>query len=461
MEWIQRLTELSGAWAGHAWGIPSIVVLVGTGVYLSLRLGFVQIRGFGHAIAVVRGRFDNPDDPGEVSHFRALSTALSATVGTGNIAGVATAIAFGGPGAVFWMWVTALVGMASKFVSCTLAVKYRQIDEHGVVTGGPMYTLKNGLKQPFLGGVFAVFALIASFGIGNMVQANSVMDGLRYIAPELSEYKLLLGIILAGAVGLVILGGIKTIAATASRIVPLMAVLYIGASLLVLVLNVDQIGAALTTIIKYALTPWAVEGGAIGAALQYGVARGVFSNESGLGSAPIAHAAAATNEPVREGLVAMLGPFIDTIVICTMTALVIIISGAWGGARPDDLAGAALSAHAYAESLGTAGAWVVGVSLVFFAYSTILAWAYYGDRCAHYLFGHRAVIPYRVLYIGLIVVGATVPLQLVWNFADIANILMAAPNLISLILLSGTVKVMTDDYFQRMRVQAQSEIEQH
>lgn len=455
MDWVQQLTTVTGTWAGYAWGIPSIVVLVGTGVYLTVRLGLVQFRGFKHAILVVMGRFDNPDDPGEVSHFRALSTALSATVGTGNIAGVATAIAFGGPGAVFWMWITALVGMATKFVSCTLAVKYRQIDEDGVA-GGPMYTLKNGLNKPFLGGMFAVFALIASFGIGNMVQANSVMDGLSYIAPELAEYKLLVGLILAGAVALVILGGIKSIAATASRVVPLMAVLYIGASLLILFLNIELVAGAFATIFKHALTPWAVEGGAIGAALQYGVARGVFSNESGLGSAPIAHAAAATDEPVREGLVAMLGPFIDTIVICTMTALVIIISGAWGAARPDELAGAALSAHAYGLSLGTVGSWVVGISLVFFAYTTILAWSYYGDRSAHYLFGHRAVIPYRVLYIGLIVVGATVPLQLVWNFADIANILMAAPNLISLLLLSGTVKLMTDDYFKRMSVPTQA-----
>ena len=446
---IANLTELTGTIAGYAWGIPSIVLLVGTGLYLSIRLRGIQLRGFRHATNLVQGKYDKVDDPGEVTHFQALSTALSATIGTGNIAGVATAITLGGPGAVFWMWITALVGMATKYASCTLAVKYRYLHPNGEVSGGPMYTLRDGLGMPKLAAAFAVFTLIASFGIGNMVQANSVVDGIGFILPELAGYKTTLGVIMGIAVGLVIIGGIKRIAKVASTIVPFMAVAYILASLTILVMNFTAIPEALWTIINHALNPWAAGGGAVGAAIQYGVARGVFSNESGLGSAPMAHAAARTSEPVREGLVAMLGPFIDTLIICTMTALVIVIVGAWGDARPEDLTGAALSAYAFSQVLGDFGGWVVGFGLMFFAYSTIIAWSYYGDRSAEYLFGEKAVLPYRVIYIVLVVVGASVPLQLVWNFADIANIFMAAPNLISLVLLAGVVKKLSDDYFEK------------
>ncbi len=447
---IQSLTELTGRLAGYAWGVPSIVLLVGTGLYLTIRLGFIQLRGFRHSIQLISGRYDRAGDPGEVTHFQALSAALSATIGTGNIAGVATAIAFGGPGAVFWMWVTALVGMATKYTSCTLSLKFRTIHPDGEVSGGPMYTLKKGLGMHRLGVAFATFTLIASFGIGNMVQANSVVDGLNFAIPGASEHKLLIGVVMAIAVGLVIIGGIKRIAKVASRIVPFMALAYCGAALLILALNIERIPAAFFTIVNHALTPWAVGGGAIGAALRYGVARGVFSNESGLGSAPMAHAAARTHEPVREGLVAMIGPFVDTIVICTMTALVIIVTGAWGDARPESLQGAALSAYAFHRSLGEAGSWVVGFGLMFFAYSTIIAWSYYGDRSAEFLFGERAVLPYRIVYTVLVVVGAYVPLKLVWNFADIANILMAAPNLVSLVLLAGLVRELSSDYFSRM-----------
>jgi AGCS family alanine or glycine:cation symporter len=443
---ITNLTEVTGSIAGYAWSIPSIVLLVGTGLYLTIRMRGIQFRGFRHAVNLVQGKYDKADDPGEVTHFQALSTALSATIGTGNIAGVATAITLGGPGAVFWMWVTALVGMATKYTSCTLAVKYRYLHPNGEVSGGPMYTLRDGLGMPKLGAAFAMFTLIASFGIGNMVQANSVVDGIGFIFPDLAEYKTTLGFMMGVAVGLVIIGGIKRIAKVASRIVPFMAVAYILASLTILVMNFSAIPEALWTIVNHALNPWAAGGGAIGAAIQYGVARGVFSNESGLGSAPMAHAAARTSEPVREGMVAMLGPFIDTLVICTMTALVIVIFGAWGDARPEGLTGAALSAYAFSQVLGDFGGWVVGFGLMFFAYSTIIAWSYYGDRSAEYLFGKKAVLPYRIIYIVLVVVGASVPLQLVWNFADIANIFMAAPNLISLVLLAGVVKKLSDDY---------------
>lgn len=448
---ISYLTDLTGSLAGYAWGIPSIVLLVGTGIYLTIRLRCIQIRGFRHSVELISGRFDRVTDPGEVSHFQALSTALSATIGTGNIAGVATAIAFGGPGAVFWMWITALVGMATKYTSCTLSLKFRTIHPDGEVSGGPMYTLKNGLDMPILGGAFAVFTLIASFGIGNMVQANSVVDGLSFITPLSDGIKLLIGIFIAIMVGLVIIGGIRRIARVASFIVPFMAITYCFAAILILILNFHRIPSAIITIFNHALNPWAAGGGALGMAMRYGVARGVFSNESGLGSAPIAHAAARTKEPVREGLVAMMGPFIDTIVICSMTALVIVISGSWGDARPENLVGASLSAYAFQSHLGRAGAWIVGFGLVFFAYSTIIAWSYYGDRSAEFLFGERAVLPYRIAYTILVAVGAYVPLRLVWNFADIANIFMAIPNLISLILLAGLVKRLSEDYFKGIR----------
>jgi alanine or glycine:cation symporter, AGCS family len=452
-ESLAYLEQITATIADYAWGLPSIILLVGTGIYLTLKMRFVQLRGFRHSLALVSGKYDKADDPGEVTHFQALSTALSATVGTGNIAGVATAITLGGPGAVFWMWITALVGMATKYTSCTLALKFRYLHPNGEVSGGPMYTLRDGLNMPKLGAAFAVFALIASFGIGNMVQANSVVDGMRYILPgdfaESNFFRLSFGVALAIAVGLVIIGGLKRIAHVAAVIVPFMAIAYCGAALLVLILNFSKIPEALFIIVNHALNPWAVGGGLIGEAMRYGVARGLFSNEAGLGSAPMAHAAARTKEPVREGLVAMLGPFIDTIIICTMTALVIVIMGTWGDARPDDLKGAALSAHAFNQALGTAGAWVVGLGLMFFAYSTIIAWSYYGDRCAEFLFGEKAVLPYRVIYTVLVVVGAYIPLALVWNLADIANILMAVPNLISLILLAGVVKKLSDDYFSR------------
>ena len=446
---IAELTSWTGDLVKIVWGIPSIVLLVGTGLYLTIRLNFIQFRGFKHSTQLISGKYDKESDPGEVTHFQALSTALSATVGTGNIAGVATAIAFGGPGAVFWMWLTALVGMATKFASCSLALKYREYHPDGSVSGGPMYTLKNALNMPKLAAAFALFTLIASFGIGNMVQANSVVDGLGYIFPEITAYRLLLGVVIAIMVGLVIIGGIKRISKVASHIVPLMAVIYCGAAILILILNIEKIPGAFATIFNLALNPTAAGGGAIGAAIQYGVARGVFSNEAGLGSAPMAHAAARTKEPVREGLVAMLGPFIDTIIICTMTALVIVIMGAWGEARPETLKGAALSAFAFEQALGQAGSWVVGFGLMFFAYSTMIAWSYYGDRSAEFLFGERAILPYRIIFTVLVVVGAYVPLQLVWNFADIANMLMAVPNLISLILLAGVVKKLSDEYLQK------------
>ncbi|MDH3900588.1 MAG: sodium:alanine symporter family protein [Gammaproteobacteria bacterium] len=452
MEFFEHLTTWTGKLSGLLWGNPiTLLVLLGTGCYLTLRMGLIQLRGFRHAVNLVGGKYSSHKDVGEVSHFQALSTALSATVGTGNIAGVATAISLGGPGALFWMWVTAVFGMATKFTECTLSLKFRQIAPDGTVAGGPMYTLLHGLKMRRMAAAFATFALIASFGIGNMVQANSVMDGLGYMIPGLHESAWLVGVILAIFVGMVILGGVKRIARVASTLVPFMAILYIAAALLVLANHASDIPGAVSTIFNHALNPWAVGGAAVGEAIRWGVARGLFSNEAGLGSSPMAHAAARTSEPVREGLVAMLEPFIDTLVICTMTGLVIVVTGVFEESS-DSLMGAALTAHAFSSSLGTAGAWVVGCGLTLFAFSTIIAWSYYGDRSAYFLFGERAVLPYRVIYTLLVVIGAAVPLKLVWNIADITNILMALPNLLGLVLLAGLVKKLKDDYFSRPHV---------
>ena len=444
---IAVLTGWTGDLAGLLWGNGlTLLVLLGMGLYLTLRMGFVQIRGFRHSVELVSGRYSCSTDAGQISHFQALSTALSATVGTGNIAGVATAISLGGPGALFWMWMTAFFGMATKFTECTLALKFREIAPDGSIAGGPMYTLLNGLKMKRTATLFASFALVASFGIGNMVQANSVVDGLGYLYPGVRDNGWLVGGVMAFLVGLVILGGVNRIAHVASAIVPLMALMYVSAALLVLFNYAERIPQALATIFNHALNPWAMGGAAVGEAIRWGVARGLFSNEAGLGSSPMAHAAARTNEPVREGLVAMLEPFIDTLVICTMTGLVIVVTGAYA-IKQDDLVGAALTAHAFQTSLGPAGAAVVGIGLSLFAFSTIIAWSYYGDRSAHFLFGEGAVGPYRVVFTFLVLVGAAVPLKLVWNIADITNILMALPNLLSLAMLAGLVKGMKNAYF--------------
>jgi len=498
------------------WGPVTIVLLVGTGLYLTVRLRFVQVRYFWHSIKCISGKFDDPEEKGDVSHFQALCAALSATIGTGNIVGVATAIALGGPGAVFWMWITALVGMAMKFSSCSLALKYRVIHEDGSASGGPMYYLEKGLGLKWLAIIFALCAGFASFGIGCAVQANSVADGLIKILPESigqaqfgSDVPLvggrsiaepIIGIILAFLVGIVVIGGIKRIATVASRIVPLMCAIYVLSSVTILVMNYSDVPMALSQIFGYAFRPLAAGSGFFGFVLartiERGVARGVFSNESGLGSAPMAHAAAKTHETAREGFVAMLGPFIDTIVVCSMTALVIIISGLWqvesadgnilyGPGAPgqprkvllndenvevaapvgDDTepflkedgtpyvipTGASLTSDAFEHCLPGVGAFVVSVSLVFFAYSTIISWSYYGDRCFEYLLGPRAITPYRYIFCCILVVGAVGGLDVVWKMADNLNVLMALPNLIALLLLAKEVSRDKNDYVRRMK----------
>lgn len=435
------------------WGPYFLIpLLVGTGIFMTFRLGLIQFWGFKHAWQLISGKYEDSKDPGEISHFQALSAALSATIGTGNIAGVATAIASGGPGAVFWMWVTAVFGMSLKYSSCLLAVKYRKENPDGTISGGPMHFISLGLGKKWLGWLFAFFAMIASFGIGNMVQSNSVANPLfdNFAIP-----KWVTGVVMAALTGIVIIGGIKRIAKVAQRIVPVMSLVYVSAAMIILVLHYDKIPQAFGLIFQYAFQPSAAAGGFLGStvamAMRFGIARGVFSNESGLGSAPMAHAAAKTKEPVREGLVAMLGPFIDTLIICTMTALVILITGAWTLTNLEGagLTGATLSSEAFNLALPGIGKYVVTFGLVFFAYSTVISWSYYGDRSTEFIFGSGSVKIYRIIYTILIPVGATVELKLIWNISDVMNALMAIPNLIGILFLSGIVVKLTKDYFSR------------
>ncbi len=446
------MSNLLAQFSGMVWGIPLMIALVGTGVYLSVRLACIQLRGFRHAVGVLRGKYDNPDDPGEISHFRALSTALSATIGTGNIVGVAAAILTGGPGAVFWMWITACVGMATKFASCTLSVHYRKIDEQGEAHGGPMYFIEMGMGRQFrwLAICFAGFTALASFGIGNMFQINSMTSAVNQLiygdgAAVDVGVRWGVGLVTAFLVAAVILGGIKRIARVASFLVPGMCVFYVLTGVVILLLNADKIGHGLSLIFYHAFNaPEAVTGGLIGGVIRSGVARGLFSNEAGLGSAAMAHGAAQTKEPVREGLVAMLGPFIDTLIVCSITALVIICTGAYETVT----AKGQLTAAAFDAGLNGSGR-MVSVGILLFAFSTLIAWSYYGDRAVDYLFGKTAVTPYRWIYVGFVLVGALRPMDDVINFCDAMNGLMAAPNLIALLVLSPVVVRLTADYMRR------------
>jgi len=443
---LDKLTQLTGSVSALLWGNPlTLAILLGTGVYLTVRLRAIQVRGFRSGVRLLGRGLGGEGDEGEVSPFQALSTVLSATVGTGNIAGVATAITLGGPGALFWMWVTAVVGMATKFTECALALRYREIRPGGEAAGGPMFTLANGLGMRRTGMAFAAAAMVASFGIGNMVQANSVVEGLVFAWPEAGGLRWLIGIGMAAAVAAVILGGVRRIAAVASMLVPVMAGVYLLAAVAVLAGHAEFIPAALGRIFELALNPAAAGAAALGEAIRWGVARGLFSNEAGLGSSPMAFAATRTSQPANAGLVAMLGPFVDTLVICTLTGLVIVTTQLARPDMPGDLTSTALTAFAFGSVLGHAGTLIVGLGLALFAYSTMIAWSYYGDRCALFLFGGGAVVPYRIVFTLLVVVGATVPLQLVWNIADIMNLLMAIPNLLALVLLAGVARQLAAD----------------
>ena len=444
MESLKTLFDTLGGWV---WGPYMLVLLVGTGVYLTIRLMGIQFTLLPFALKQAftpQKKTEGETQEGDISHFGALMTALSATIGTGNIAGVATAVVVGGPGAVFWMWITAIFGMATKYGEGVLAVKYRVQNSKGEMSGGPMYYIERGMKQKWLAILFAGFATIASFGIGSSVQSNSVAQSIH---ASFGIEGWITGVVLTVFTAVVILGGIKSISKVSSVIVPFMAVFYVLGGLIIILLNLDGLMPALQLIFSDAFTGNAVAGGALGTVIRYGVARGVFSNEAGMGSAPIAAAAAKTDHPVRQALVSMTGTFLDTIVVCSITGIVLVM----GNMYMDGETGAALTTHTFNKLLPGPGGWIVTFGLIFFAYSTILGWCYYGEKCATYLFGDKCITIYRVIYVATVMLGTVASLDLVWAAADTFNGLMAIPNLIALLALSGVIIKETKDFKEKRK----------
>lgn len=448
---VKRVEELSmiaaAKWIDDlVWGAPLLLLLLGTGIYLTSRLGLLQVIKLPKAFRLI---FAKNEGQGDISSFAALATALAATVGTGNIVGVATAIKSGGPGALFWMWVAAFFGMATKYSEGVLAIKYRTKDANGQISGGPMYYILNGMGQKWkpLANLFAVSGiLVALFGIGTFAQVNAITSSLHH---SLGVSSPLISVLLAAVVAMIIFGGIQAIAKVAETVVPFMAIFYIGASLTVIAVHYTKLLPMLVLIIKSAITPTAAVGGFAGSlvkdAIQKGIARGVFSNESGLGSAPIAAAAAKTKEPVEQGLISMTGTFIDTIIICTLTGLAILVTGQWTSA----LEGAPLTQSAFASIFGHMGTYALTLSLVLFAFTTILGWSYYGERCFIFLFGTTHLSYFRLIFVIMVGLGGFLKLELIWILADIVNGLMALPNLIALLALSPVVIFETRAYFKR------------
>ena len=458
--------EVPLGFGGHSAPFILLVLIFG-GIFFTLRFGFINLRLFRHSIDVIRGKYDRPEDEGEITHFQALTSALSATVGLGNIGGVAIAIAMGGPGAIFWMWVIAFFGMSAKFTSCSFAQLYRRVKPDGSVLGGPMVYLDEGIKERYpnlawlgktLGILFALFTIMASFGGGNMFQGNQTFKILSTEFGVPRDYAWVFGIVVAALVAVVIIGGIKRIGDVTSKMVPAMCAFFCICCLLIILKNIAQVPAMLTSIFVSAFQPDAVFSGGMIGVLLMGAKRAAFSNEAGLGSAAIAHAAARTDEPVREGVVAMIGPFIDTILVCTMTALTLLITQshidpATGAPFVAELAATkdvAMTASAFA----TLGAWVpylLCIAVCVFAYSTMISWSYYGERAAEYLFGERGIAPYRALFVLFVVLGPIVSLEAVIGFSDMMLFSMAFPNIIGLILLSGVLRTKAKDYVARLQ----------
>lgn len=444
MEFIEHYLKLLN---GIVWGVPILILILGTGLYLMFLLRFMPLRNIGTGFKLMwGGRKKGDASTGEVSPFQALMTCLSATVGTGNIVGVATAIFLGGPGALFWMWCTALVGMATKYSEVLLAVHFRQKDDRGEYIGGPMYVIKNGLGRgwAWLGLLFALFGGLAGFGIGNMVQANSMADVFQVtfgIPTWIS------GLVACIIVAVVILGGVRRIGSVSASLVPLMCIIYVVGGIIVLVVFAERIPESIALIFTTAFTGTAATGGFVGAAvmmaIQYGVARGIFSNEAGLGTAGIAQAAGTTDSAVRSGLIGMIGTFIDTIIVCSITGLAIVCSGVWSSGQT----GATLPTAAFEAAMPGVGEYIVAISLGLFTFTTILGWSYYGEKCWIYLLGRKTVIPFRCLWVAAVMAGAVLHLDFVWLFADTLNALMAIPNLIALLLLSPLVFKLTKAYF--------------
>lgn len=444
--WLTSLSNL-------VWGPHLLILLVGTGIFLTVRLGFIQVTRLGVGLKeafIPKAEQPKKKQRGDISHFQALMTALAATVGTGNMVGVATAIVLGGPGAVVWMWLSGFVGMATKYAEAILAVKYRVVDERGEIAGGPMYYLEHGLKKKWLGVLFAVFASVAAFGIGNGVQTNSISLALNN---SFNVPMVVTGIVMMAVTAFVILGGVKSIGKVVGIFVPFMIFAYVGSGLVILIMNLELVPGALSTMFSSTFSAEAIGGGALGAAIRYGVARGVFSNEAGLGSAPIAAAAAKTDFPGRQALVSMTQVLIDTLIVCSITGLTIVM----GGQYTEGLEGIALTQASFAYFLGPIGEIIVTISLVFFAYSTVLGWCYYGERSAYYSLGEKVIVPYRVLYILVAGLGAmTTNLNLIWSISDVFNGLMAIPNLIGLLFLSGVVVAETKRFELERKKEGQS-----
>lgn len=452
---LQTIDEAIQSYNQYVGGYALLILLIPTGIFFAIKYKFLHLTKLRHSFNIIRGKYDDEKDEGDINHFRALTTALSATVGTGNIVGVALAIYFGGPGAIFWMWVTGLFGMMIKFVECTLSQKYRKINPDGSVSGGPMYYMEMGLKKKLgsfakvLAVVFAAATVLCSLGTGNMAQSNSMADVLN------ESYQIpvwITGLFVTAMVLLVIIGGIKRIASVTSKLVPFMAFFYFLAAIIIIAINVTEIPAAFAMIFTDAFTGTAAQGGFIGSAfiitLRYGVSRGLFSNEAGQGSAAIAHSAAKTKYPVREGLVASVGPFIDTLIICTLTALVIILTGAWDTGEK----GVAMTVTGFARGLaGINMGWIaqhiVALGLLLFAFSTMISWSYYGSQAAEYLFGRKWVTPYRFLFGLFVFFGSIWGIDLVWHFVDMVITFMTIPNLIALLLLTPVVTKEIKNYF--------------
>ncbi|SHG76879.1 alanine/glycine:cation symporter family protein [Ornithinibacillus halophilus] len=437
--------------SSFVWGPPTLILIVGTGLYLTFRLGFLQIRALPYALRLAFSPTrQDKKSKGDISHYQALSTAMAATIGTGNIVGVATAVVLGGPGAVFWMWITAIFGMATKYAEAILAVKYREENSKGEMSGGPMYYLEKGLKQKWLGVAFAIFGAVAAFGIGNMVQSNSVSDALN---ESFSVPTWITGVVLTLLAGLVILGGIKSIGRVTAFFVPIMALFYVIGGLIIIVMNFDIVPAAVGLIFSDAFTGSAIGGGILGTVIRYGVARGVFSNEAGLGSAPIAAAAAKTDYPGRQALVSMTQVLIDTIIVCSITGIVIVM----GDLAGSGLEGGPLTMASFGAFLGDTGSNIVAIGIVLFAFSTLVGWSYYGEKCFAYLFSDKAVPYYRIVFVLAIMIGAVQSLDLVWGISDVFNGLMAIPNLIGLLGLSGVVVYETKRFMEVAKKEKEQE----
>lgn len=451
----ETLAQLTGSINDFVWGLPLIIFLVSSGLFLTVRLGFFSFRMLPEALVMIfkkpkDGR--NQKDKGDISHFQALMTALAATVGTGNVVGVATAVVVGGPGAVFWMWITALVGMATKYSEGILGVKYRQENIKGEMSGGPMYYLEHGLGQKWLGVLFAFFAVFAAiFGIGNMIQANAA-SGVALDVFNIPTW--VTGVVMSILIGLVFIGGVRGIGRTAGVLVPFMIIFYVLAGIAIIILHIDQVPAAFALIFTDAFTGHAVAGGALGTVIRMGVARGLFSNEAGLGTGGIAAAAAKTDIPARQAVISMTQVFIDTIIVCSITGLSLTIAGLYTtGAE-----GAALTAQSFELLLPGVGNYIVAITLLTFIFSTILGWGYFGEKCFTYLVGDKYTRLYRVIFVLAIIPGAILSLDVVWNLGDIFNGLMAIPNLIGLLLLSGVVAAETKAFIKLRKEEKQREI---